>query len=118
MGEDNLSSLIKYATDHFNEVVLDYTETCRCVGYYIGDDDLYLILKFGNGGRRGSGYKYICSSWVGEPILLKGKIDDDRYKYLDSVMAMNGNEPEAELLLEHPDYKGGKKMPELLADFD
>ncbi len=120
MGEDNFSSLVKYATDHFNEVVLDFFEVCRCVGYYIGDDDYYLILKHGNGGSRATGQRYICSSWVGEPILLKGKIDDKSYNYLDRVMALNGNEPEAELLLEHPSYKSddGKKMPEFYDSSD
>lgn len=79
-----LKDLLKFTENHMNEIVLDCTaKTKRLVGCAIDNDDYYYILKSLDNDQ------YENHSCCGNLILLKDKIPNEDYEYINNIFKFN-----------------------------
>jgi hypothetical protein len=91
----DFEQLEKLARKHFNEIVIDYKNTCRFVGIAHENGDYFYILKYNNHFQE----KYLHLSAVGNLIYLKGNLHHKDYVFLDDMMSASGCEKESEILI-------------------
>lgn len=78
--------LFQEVSEHYNEVVIDYTGKCaRLVGCGQDEFDWYYIVHYMYGG----GKSPMWLSAVGGLVYLKNKIDDNDYNNLDRTLSLN-----------------------------
>lgn len=77
-----LEDLVEFTSQHMNEVVLDCSgHAQRLIGCAADDEDYYYIFK------DKKEFQYV--SCVGMIILLKHKIDEDNYQYMNDLLCLN-----------------------------
>lgn len=80
-----IENLIKFTLQHMNEVVLDCSgQAQRLIGCAADEEDYYYIFK------DKKGFRYV--SCVGQLILLKYKIDEESYQYMNDFLCQNNVE--------------------------
>lgn len=80
--DDNKKKILKEIEEHEGELVLDLFEVVKLVGFGEDEDDYYYrYLSLDRGLYR--------SSCVLGFMSLKGKLDDDNYKRLESIWKLN-----------------------------
>ena len=99
---DGYRNIVKFVYNHHNEIVIDNgTEVKRLVGVASDNDDHYYVLEDIKGKR-------IYSSCVGRLIILKNKINDDEYEYMESLYVRN----HSDICMTHPTDEERKQFKE------
>jgi len=80
--EDNACLIQKRVNEHRNELVLDLFEAVKLLGWTdIPDDDYYYVMGYKN--------RIKLHSCVMDFIVLKGKIEESEYQYLERIWKLN-----------------------------
>lgn len=75
--------ILDFIEEHKNEIVLFLDDVVQIIGFYEDNDDYYYDCIDSHGNL----FHHSC---VFTPIILKNKIDQLDYEYLENFFKMNG----------------------------